>query len=140
VEGYNELVKSFLHDGLCQSGFATLSTMLLLEQPAVVLLLERVLVSWSLTMNERGGHEDLRGLARRSITPYVHGRMELYCSSMSCLCEPEPFLFSTFGKWRLPDSFIAQDRVVTLRPGTQQVTPRWLKPYTTSRVLMTRSS
>jgi hypothetical protein len=39
----------------------------------VVLLLERVLVSWSLAMDERGGHEDLRGLGRRSVIPYVHG-------------------------------------------------------------------
>ncbi len=37
------------------------------EQPAVVLLLERVLVSWSLAMDERGGHEDLRGSGRRSV-------------------------------------------------------------------------
>jgi hypothetical protein len=46
------------------------------------------LVSWSLAMNERGGHEDLRGSSRRSVIPYVHGRTELYCSS---LYEPELF-------------------------------------------------
>jgi hypothetical protein len=52
----------------------------------VVLLLEGDLVSWSLTMDERGGHEDLRGLGRQSVISYVHGRTELYCSSMY---EPE---------------------------------------------------
>jgi hypothetical protein len=65
--------------------------MLLQEQPALVLLLERVLVSWSLAMDEHGGHQDLRGLDRQSVTPYVHGRTELYCSRLACLCEPEPF-------------------------------------------------
>jgi hypothetical protein len=39
----------------------------------VVLLLERSLVSWSSAMDEHGEHEDLRGLGRRSIIPYVHG-------------------------------------------------------------------
>jgi hypothetical protein len=39
----------------------TLPPMLLQEQPTVVLLLERALVSWSLAMDERGGREDLRG-------------------------------------------------------------------------------
>jgi hypothetical protein len=39
----------------------------------VVLLLERVLVSCSLAMDERGGHEDLHGLGWRSVIPYVHG-------------------------------------------------------------------
>jgi hypothetical protein len=48
----------------------------------VVLLLEGVLVSWSLAMDERGGHKDLRGSGRRSVIPYVHGRTELYCSSL----------------------------------------------------------
>jgi hypothetical protein len=51
----------------------------------VVLLLEGDLISWSLAMNERDGHEDLRGLDRRSIIPYAHGRTELYCSSLPCL-------------------------------------------------------
>jgi hypothetical protein len=44
------------------------------------------LVSWSLAMDERGGHKDLFGSSRWSITPYVHRRTELYCSS---LYEPE---------------------------------------------------
>jgi hypothetical protein len=48
----------------------------------VVLLLERNLVSWSLAIVERGGHEDLCGLGHRSIIPYVHVRMKLYCSSL----------------------------------------------------------
>jgi hypothetical protein len=43
----------------------------------VILLLEGVLVSWTLAMDERGGHEDLRGSDRRSVIPYVHGRTEL---------------------------------------------------------------
>jgi hypothetical protein len=54
----------------------------------MILLLEGALVSWSLAMDERDGHEDLCGLGHRSIIPYVHGRIELYCSS---LYEPEPF-------------------------------------------------
>jgi hypothetical protein len=57
----------------------TLPLVPLQEQPAVVLLLEGALVSWSLAMDKRGGHEDLRGSGHRSIIPYVHGRMELYC-------------------------------------------------------------
>jgi hypothetical protein len=112
----------------------------------VVLLLERVLVSWSLAMDERGGHEDLCGLSRLSIIPYVHGRTELYCSSLPCLglsiCPPliRPICRPTPVKRRLPTHFIAQGRAVTLRPGARQLAPRWLKLYTTSRVIMARSS
>jgi hypothetical protein len=54
----------------------------------VVLLLEGDLVSWSLAMDERGGHEDLRSSDHQSVIPYVHRRTELYYSS---LYEPEPF-------------------------------------------------
>jgi hypothetical protein len=54
----------------------------------VVLLLERALFSWSLVMDERSGHQDLRGSSRRSVIPYVHGRTELYCSSLPCLSLP----------------------------------------------------
>jgi hypothetical protein len=32
------------------------------------------LVSWSLAMDERGGHEDLCGSGRRNVIPYVHER------------------------------------------------------------------
>jgi hypothetical protein len=46
----------------------------------VVLLLEGVLVSWSLALGEREGHKDLRGLDRLSVIPYVHRRTELYCA------------------------------------------------------------
>jgi hypothetical protein len=60
----------------------------LLEQPTVVLLLEGDLVSWSLAMDKRGGHKDLRDSGRRSVIPYIHGRTKLYCSS---LYEPGPF-------------------------------------------------
>jgi hypothetical protein len=42
----------------------------------VVLLLERDLVSWSLAVDECGGHKDLCGLGRRSVIPYVYGRTE----------------------------------------------------------------
>jgi hypothetical protein len=48
----------------------------------VVLLLERVLVSWSLAMDERGGHGDLCGSDRLSAIPYIHGRTELYYLSI----------------------------------------------------------
>jgi hypothetical protein len=34
-------------------------------------------------MDERGGHENLRGLGRRSVIPYIHERIELYCSSLA---------------------------------------------------------
>jgi hypothetical protein len=54
----------------------------------MVFLLEGALVSWSLTMDGRGGHEDLCGSDCWSVIPYVHRRTELYCSS---LYEPEPF-------------------------------------------------
>jgi hypothetical protein len=54
----------------------------------MVLLLERDLVYWSLAMDERGGYEDLCGSGHRSIIPYVHGRTELYCSSLPCLSMP----------------------------------------------------
>jgi hypothetical protein len=56
----------------------------------VVFLLEGVLVSWSLAINEYGVHKDLCGSGRQSVIPYVNGRTELYCSS---LYEPDPFLF-----------------------------------------------
>jgi hypothetical protein len=94
---------------------------LLQEQPAVVLLLEEDLVSWSLAINERDGHEDLRGLGRRSVIPYVHGRTWLYCSSLPYLCDPEPYLFLAPVKWRLPEPFIAQGRTVTMSPKARQI-------------------
>jgi hypothetical protein len=45
----------------------------------VVLLLEGLRSHEVLVMREYGGHEDLHGSGRRSVIPYVHGRMELYC-------------------------------------------------------------
>jgi hypothetical protein len=86
-------------------------------KPVVVLLWGRVLASWSLAIDERGGHEDLRRSGRRSIIPYAHGRMKLYCSSLPCLS----LFFNRPLKWRLPDPFIAQCRTITLRPGARQV-------------------
>jgi hypothetical protein len=69
----------------------TLPPVLLHEQPVVVLLLERALISWSLAIDERGGHKNLCGSARRSVIPYIHRRTGLYYSSLSSLCEPKPF-------------------------------------------------
>jgi hypothetical protein len=54
----------------------------------VVLSLEGVVVSWSLAMDECGGHDGLRGSGHRSVIPYVHGRTELYCSSLPWLSLP----------------------------------------------------
>jgi hypothetical protein len=107
----------------------------------MVLLLERALVYWSLVFDERGGQGNLRGSGHRSVIPYVHGRTVLYCSSLPCLS----FIFfpaylSTPMNRRLPEHFIAQGRALTLRPVARQVAPRWLKPYTVSRVVMARSS
>jgi hypothetical protein len=45
----------------------------------VVLLLEGVRSHKVLVIREYGGHKDLRGSGRRSVIPYVHGWMELYC-------------------------------------------------------------
>jgi hypothetical protein len=41
---------------MCRSGFTTLTPVLLQEQPTVILLLGRDLASWSLAIDERGGH------------------------------------------------------------------------------------
>jgi hypothetical protein len=106
----------------------------------VVLLLEGAVVSWSLAIDERGGHKDLRGSGHRNGIPYVHRRTELYCSSLPYLSMPFfPLvltdLFSTPVKRCLPGPFIAQGRIVIMRLGARQVAPRWLKPYTASRAL-----
>jgi hypothetical protein len=54
---------------------------------------------------------------------------------------PKPSLFFDPPVKRcLPGSFIAEDRVVTMRPGARQVALRWLKSYTASRALMARSN
>jgi hypothetical protein len=107
------------------------------EQFVVVLLLEGVWVSWLLVMNEHGGHKDLCGSGHRSIIPYVHEITELYCLSMPCMSLP---FHPPFVKRRIPEPFIAQGQVVTLRHRARQVAPRWLKPYTVSKVIMDRSS
>jgi hypothetical protein len=49
----------------------------------VVLLWGRSLASWLLAIDEYSGHEGLCGSGRWSIIPYVHGRTELYYSSLS---------------------------------------------------------
>jgi hypothetical protein len=49
----------------------------------VVLLLERALVSRSISMDELDGHEDLCGSDRWSVIPYAHERIVLYCSSLT---------------------------------------------------------
>jgi hypothetical protein len=92
----------------------------------VVLLWGRDLASWSLGMDECGGHENLCGSDRRSMIPYVHWRTKLYCSSFPCL---SLFFFSDPLKWRLPEPFIAQGRVVTLSPQARQMAPEQVKPY-----------
>jgi hypothetical protein len=51
----------------------------------VILLWERVLGSWSLAMDERGGHEDLRDSGCRSVIPCIHRRTELSCTSLPYL-------------------------------------------------------
>jgi hypothetical protein len=86
----------------------------------VILLLERGLVSWSLAVDERGGHEDLRGSVRRIIIPYAHGRTELYCSSLSCLSVP----FHMSVKRHLSEPFIAQGWTVIMSHEARQVALR----------------
>jgi hypothetical protein len=49
--------------------------MLLQEQFAMVLLLEGDFVTLLLVIDERDGHEDLYGLDRQSVIPYVHERI-----------------------------------------------------------------
>jgi hypothetical protein len=66
-----------------RSDFTTFSPVLLQEQSPVDLLLERVLVSWSSAIDERSEHENLHDSDRRSVIPYVHGRMVLYCPSLA---------------------------------------------------------
>jgi hypothetical protein len=55
------------------------------KQSAVVLCLEGALVSWLLVSDGQGEHSGLRGSIHRSVTPYVYGRRELYCSSLALL-------------------------------------------------------
>jgi hypothetical protein len=111
----------------------TLPLVLPQEQPDVVLLSERDLVSWSLAIDERDEHEDLHGSSYRSVIPYIHRRTGLYCLSLLCLCEPEAYLFPAstpiLVKWRLPEPFIAQGQVVTMSPKARQVAPGQVKCY-----------
>jgi hypothetical protein len=87
----------------------------------VVLLWGRPLASWLLAIAEHSGHKSLRGLGRRSVILYVHGRTVLYCSS---LYEHEPCLFSTPQKWRPPEPFIAQGQIVYNEPPGTNRWPR----------------
>jgi hypothetical protein len=67
----------------CRSGVTTLPPVLLQEQPAIIFLLKRALVSWSSSMDEHNKHQDLCGSDRRSIISYIHVRIELYCLSLA---------------------------------------------------------
>jgi hypothetical protein len=59
------------------------------------------------------------------MTPYIHERTELYCTSLPCLR-----LFSPASvKWHMLEPFIAQDRAVTMSPEAQQVASGQAKPY-----------
>jgi hypothetical protein len=89
-------------------------------------------------MDEHGGHEDLPSSGRQIVIPYVHVRTEVVLLKPAL---PDPFLFSpTSMKRCLPGPFIAQGRVVIMRPGARQVAPRWLKLYTIFSALMARSN
>jgi hypothetical protein len=101
-----------------QSGFRTFSTELLHKQSVVVSLLERVLVSWSLAMDEHGGHKDLRGSDHQSVIPYVHRITRVILLKPAL---PKSTFSSAPVKRRMSEPFIAQDRTVTLRSGTQHV-------------------
>jgi hypothetical protein len=68
---------------------------------------------------------DLRGSDRRSVIPYVHGR-RLYCY----VCGAVQGWVEPFQYWGLPDPFIAQGRVVTMKLRARQVAPGWSEPYT----------
>jgi hypothetical protein len=92
------------------------------EQPAVVLLRGRPLASWLLALGSHSGHSDLCGSGRLSIIPYVHGRTELYCAQ-ACLAWAFSF-FLTPWKWRPPEPFIAQGRVVYNEPPRPDRWPR----------------
>jgi hypothetical protein len=85
----------------------------------VVLLLDEDLVSWSLFMDEHDGHKDLYGSDRRSIIPYIQGKIELYYSRLYA----GVYLLSAPVKRCLPGPFIPQGRIVTMRPEARQVGP-----------------
>jgi hypothetical protein len=57
----------------CRSGFGKLPQVLLPEQPVVVLLLGRALVSWLSAMDEHDEQADFCGSGCRSAIPYIHG-------------------------------------------------------------------
>jgi hypothetical protein len=88
LDGGGGMVVTGLLGGGCRSCFMTLPPMALQEQSAMVLLLERVLVSWSLAIDEHSGLKDLCGSGRQSVIPYVHERTELYYSSLPSLSLP----------------------------------------------------
>jgi hypothetical protein len=109
---------------LCRSGFTTLPPVPLQEQPTVVLLLEGHRSLGELAIREYSRHEDLRGSGRRSVIPYVHGWMELYCYvlvldwGVRCSLSVSPCVCVEFVPcdYRLPGPFIAQGQAVTGRP------------------------
>jgi hypothetical protein len=112
-------------DDMCQNDFTTLTPVLLQEHSTVVLLLKRALVSWSLAMDERGGHENLCGSGHRSVIPYAHERTEVVLLK-SALPEPtflsaRPIYQLTPLKWHMPKPFIAQGQTFTMSPEARQV-------------------
>jgi hypothetical protein len=124
----------------CPSGFTTLPSVPLQEQPVVVLLLEGHRSLGELAIREYGRHKDLRGSGRRSVIPYVHGWMELYCWVLvldwGVRCSPSvsPCVYVEFipglrlCDCRLPGPFIPQGRAVTGRPHGPTGGPRAGRP------------
>jgi hypothetical protein len=84
--------KFALEKAMCRSGFTIFSPEMLQKQSVVVLLLQGVLISWSLVIDERGGHKDLRGSDRQSVIPYVHERTGVVLLKHAL---PEPAFLST---------------------------------------------
>jgi hypothetical protein len=56
-----------------RSGFTTLPPVSLLDQYRCGSFVRGAQIAEELAIREYGGHQDLRGLVRRSVIPYVHG-------------------------------------------------------------------
>jgi hypothetical protein len=70
--------QSFVSFFVFLSDFTIFSSVSLSKQFAVFSLFERVLISWSLAIDERSEYKDLRSSSRLSVISYVHERTELY--------------------------------------------------------------